>query len=1540
MKPLKNAHLKKRVMTALISATTVAGTIAVVAPEATAATAADSYLTVSAYDKMSEQELHHYFEAVKENQNERNGSIGLLPTEHGNGWCIDWGLSNPWDNTKSGYEVRKLTGASGRYGTGEYIDEDVRYAAINVVTKLMEDYQKHKEGEDRTHAIKVKTTVLRALLGNDLTSLNNVRGAIYDGRPDRSDPGEQNPVTVDGAQFRALTGFSLEHVTVGKKSGKPNYALVPNRKILDGFKSKYPKDAYVTIIVPKNYNYTMTRVRNLTFQRIIPNEQPGLNPNKKDWDGNITVTSYTTPPETTVVTTETLPPRTVTETVPQKPVETVTTKTLPATTITSTRTLPPVTKNEKTTVPGSTVVTRTTVPGEEVTTTVTPPPLTNNVTTTVNGTPKTETTVVTPEPYVTTETKPGKPTTYTETVTAVTETITREPSTAVETVTTTPVKTTEKQVPGTTVTTTKTVTPAPVSVTETVTHVENYYREKVYESVKEIREYHHFAGFIKGEKSKDIELPKDLGSSWTFEIIKGQDIVIVERTEDGKLKITPKPGFEGEGDVEILITDDQGNQHIYRVRVSDTINVETKTKIKVNNFFYTINPGSENRVREVPWNKKEKYEWYLVDKDGNRIEPKPGSIEVVEDENKLNVDVKDPSVRGNVVVRITEENGNIRENIVTVENTTSEFDVTRQILNTSTAIIERRGGDYTITSGENLVTVGKSEDGSNWLIKPKDGVEGTVEFVFTDDKGVEYNYTLEIVKDPNGGPFTRDDSIENNGSAEIEIKDGWDWEVVGGKDVARVFETNDGKTLVVDPTKEDGTPVNENGGDVVIHIKDKNGVLSAVWTVHVAPARNLGEIKEEERERDVVDRSIVRVLRGFVGDEQTSGNRLKVIEGGDYLDTDKSKTPEDGDFELYFKPGADGRVVVEEEQPIVEDGEEVFKTITKYIYNVTPGKVREMTYNITADNFLNLGGNKFFVTEGEDLIAGDKPKGGESTLKLDMNVDANGKIVIENRTDEDYVYERYTINVTPGRNAEVETIKRRMTVNGAAQVNFNEVKDYPDTYEVTEGKDLIEVQERGKSLVITSPNGETGTAVIEVKDKRGVWARYELELVDTPVKGREYTVSTNSEFIATMVHQENSFKVTEGSRFFEEPKEENGQWILKPKSDAAGQTGEVVEYDKNGNEINRYRVKITQGKASATRQQRDYVIEGKERQFEALNPENTFIVVSGSQYAETKTENGKFIITPNKGTVGETIRVEERNSNGDVVRNLILSVVKDGAVTSEGAPTGSNEDLPGISIDKNTKNGEIVVNVKFPEGVSDIGLVGNTDGTTVVRTDEGAKIVISKERAEAAKKCIAEKQAKGEAIKPGDCGLPTGFYRYDEGGNQSKTATELNFEFILNKETVEEQTTKGSSELDGKCIAGIVGLTAPLLLAIPLGILSQVQIPGLEGVSAQINAAIRDANDQIQRGLGIYDENRAQRAAGIQAAFSIENPQALGLAAGALGAITLGLLAVDGVMRACGAEEYTSSYMFGKAIDNETLMNGSSGSSQKGTEDKAASSEK
>ena len=50
----------------------------------------------------------------------------------------------------------------------------------------------------------------------------------------------------------------------------------------------------------------------------------------------------------------------------------------------------------------------------------------------------------------------------------------------------------------------------------------------------------------------------------------------------------------------------------------------------------------------------------------------------------------------------------------------------------------------------------------------------------------------------------------------------------------------------------------------------------------------------------------------------------------------------------------------------------------------------------------------------------------------------------------------------------------------------------------------------------------------------------------------------------------------------------------------------------------------------------------------------------------------------------------------------------------------------------------------------------------------------------------------------------------------------------------------------------------------------------------------------------------------------------VGLAAGALGTITAGLLIVDAVLRSCGQGDKTSSYQIGKATGNDTLIYGSS----------------
>ena len=1462
---LHNANLKKRIMTAMVTGVMATGAV-VSAPLAEAANEnTSSQQIVNAYEKLSGADLARYDQMLKQAPRD-DQSIDLLPSSAGPGWCIDWGLGNPWDS--GNYQVRKLTGASGRVGDGDAISEDVRIAAINVVKELQKDYKAYANGDQsKAGAILTKNGILRALLSNQLGYLNQAREDVVNGK-------------VSQSAFENLTGFRILHHQAPK--GQPSYYLSKLPRHDEIAKTVKPGE-YVTVLVPLEYDYNI--VPRKSFQRLIPVPQPGLDQNPPKTPPSIVETIPTTPEVTTTVT---------------RPQEITTTKTLPNTTYTTTRTNPATTVTERSTLPTAyTTVSTREVPGKVVTKTVTPEPVETTITETGTNPPKVVTKTVTPEPHVTTVTEPGNSEVVTETVTETPVVTTKPGEVVTETVTTQPVTTVTSTNPAVTETVISTVKQPETTVATTVTDVEKYYVEKYYERVKEVSEHYYFAGFTRDEKSKVIEMPEKIGNKWTFEIIKGSDIVVVERSEDGKLVITPREDFEGEGEVEILITDDKGNQHIYRIKVTDTVAVKDSLNVKVNNFFYTLNAGSEDRITTIPWKPGEDIDWGLgYDKDGNLIQPEHGEVEILKDEEKGTVTVKaGENYTGNVIVRVTEDSGEVRENIVTVENKTSKFDVTREILNTSTAKIEYRGGDYKILgNGDQMVTIEK--DGDVWVVTPKDGATGDVEMVFTDENGFEYKYTLKLIEDKNSGPtITQRDlqyKSETPDTLEIKYIENHTAEIVAGDDVAKIEKKGD--TWVV-------TPTNPNGGQATVHIKDENGRLVAVWIVDIEP-QSEQDVENQAVDREVNDRATVEISRGT-----KDFNWLEVVEGSEYLTegADGSELGDKDNLKLKFKPVPEGetRIVKVVEYAKTPDGEKPLPVKT-YTYTVEPSPVREMDYTITADNELKLYGNKFRIVKGGDLLA-EQPEKDASEIKVTPKRDAKGTLVIENVSDDGYVFERYTFEITPGRSAEVTPENTTMGWNAKATI----ASEDGEKVEVLEGEEFVDVTRDGDKIIVTGKD-KAGKALIQVSDKRGAYAQYEITLVEPKRNGLfSYKISTSTEFQATLVKEENKFQVIKGADAFEAPEERNGQWVLRPRADKVGETGIVVEYNKAGEEINRYKLEVVESKTTGARQQTDFLIEGDAKELKKLDEGNKVVVVSGNDLVGLKDNGGSVELTAKKGSAGKVVRAEERNSNGDLVRTISYAVYPEGTRTAEGNVISENNDLP-IVIDTSIKN-DSPVNVTFPENVDKLIFTKGEEYFEDVKiTDEGVTLVPRKD-------------------------LEDGTYKatYLLVGPDGQAYGEREIEINVNVESGTRVEQKGSSELDGKCIAGIVGLTAPLLLAIPLGILSQVQIPGLEGVSAQINAAIQDANNRIQQGLGIYNEDRAQRAAGIQGAFSIENPQMLGLAAGALGAISLGLLAVDGVMRACGAEEYTSSYMLGKATGSETLMNGSSGKSDNKSKDKA-----
>ena len=94
----------------------------------------------------------------------------------------------------------------------------------------------------------------------------------------------------------------------------------------------------------------------------------------------------------------------------------------------------------------------------------------------------------------------------------------------------------------------------------------------------------------------------------------------------------------------------------------------------------------------------------------------------------------------------------------------------------------------------------------------------------------------------------------------------------------------------------------------------------------------------------------------------------------------------------------------------------------------------------------------------------------------------------------------------------------------------------------------------------------------------------------------------------------------------------------------------------------------------------------------------------------------------------------------------------------------------------------------------------------------------------------------------------------------------------------------------GKCVATSLGFGLPLLALIPLGLASQMEIPGLSNVVADANAQLQAANTRIQQQLGLFNPEIAAQvdAANRQLAqFGTD----IGTVAGGLALIAAGILA-------------------------------------------------
>ena len=149
----------------------------------------------------------------------------------------------------------------------------------------------------------------------------------------------------------------------------------------------------------------------------------------------------------------------------------------------------------------------------------------------------------------------------------------------------------------------------------------------------------------------------------------------------------------------------------------------------------------------------------------------------------------------------------------------------------------------------------------------------------------------------------------------------------------------------------------------------------------------------------------------------------------------------------------------------------------------------------------------------------------------------------------------------------------------------------------------------------------------------------------------------------------------------------------------------------------------------------------------------------------------------------------------------------------------------------------------------------------------------------------------------------------------------------------------------GKCVATSLGFGLPLLALIPLGLATQMEIPGLSNVVADANAQLQAANTQIQQQLGLFNPEVAAQvdAANKQLAqFGAD----LGTVAAGLALIAAGILAGTLIYDNCSPDGGSSvkdlelkgssgkTYAGSSKKDEKATDNGSSSKDNQGSSEK------
>ena len=302
---------------------------------------------------------------------------------------------------------------------------------------------------------------------------------------------------------------------------------------------------------------------------------------------------------------------------------------------------------------------------------------------------------------------------------------------------------------------------------------------------------------------------------------------------------------------------------------------------------------------------------------------------------------------------------------------------------------------------------------------------------------------------------------------------------------------------------------------------------------------------------------------------------------------------------------------------------------------------------------------------------------------------------------------------------------------------------------------------------------------------------------------------------------------------------------------------------------------------------------------------------SGVAKFELVGKDGKSLLDPNGDFDGDGIsnkdEIEKGSdpANGDDVPDTTAPTV-DPVKPGDKKITGKDD----------RKNSEITVT--FPDG-TEKKVTTDKDGNWSVDVPEGTdlnhgdKIKVTDEAGNETDVTVEDKTPPTvNPIKPGDKTISGKGDRPNEtikvtlpNGKVIETTTDKDGNWKVNVPsdvelkpgetiTVEDGTgNKVTAKVGidtGKCVASAVGFGLPLIALLPLGLASQIQIPVLSDVAAQVDAQLKTVNTRIQQQAGVFNPEMARQAEQINAQLRTVGAD-LGMVAAGIVLIAAGILA-------------------------------------------------